>query len=86
MTKLKKVKKKLPTYWRKKCVADAKDKAKIRDNYVCQICGLREPEIMEIHHIKPKSKFPELMNDLENMITLCPNCHRRKSVREKAFD
>ena len=54
----------------------------IRDNYICQVCGFRDPEIMEMDHIKPKSKYPELLNSLENLMTLCPNCHRRKTKRD----
>ena len=54
----------------------------VRDDYTCQVCGLREPEIMQVDHIKPESLFPELARSAENMKTLCPNCHARKSVRE----
>lgn len=56
--------------------------AKIRDDFTCQICGLKDPEIMEVDHIKPKCDFPEIMHSLENLITICPNCHRRKTNRE----
>ena len=56
--------------------------AKIRDNYTCQICGLKDLEIMEVDHIKPRSKYPELGGILSNMMTLCPNCHRRKTNKE----
>lgn len=56
---------------------------KIRDDYTCQICGFREPEIMEVDHIKPKSLFPELRKSPDNLLTLCPNCHRRKTNRER---
>jgi 5-methylcytosine-specific restriction endonuclease McrA len=28
-----------------------------RDDYTCQICGLRDQEIMQVDHIKPKSLF-----------------------------
>lgn len=59
-----------------------KQQARIRDNDICQICGLRDPEIMEVDHIKPRYAYPELENCLENMVTLCPNCHRRKTNRE----
>lgn len=59
-----------------------KKQALLRDDYTCQICGLREPEIMEVDHIKPKSIYPNFKNDLNNLITLCPNCHRRKTLRE----
>ncbi len=59
-----------------------KNQAKIRDDYTCQICGVREPAIMQADHIKPKGRFPELGREINNLITLCPNCHARKTVRE----
>ena len=52
---------------------------KIRDNYTCQICGLRDIEIMEVDHIKPKIEFPELKYEINNLMTLCQNCHRRRT-------
>ena len=55
----------------------------IRDDYTSQVCGLRDPEIMEVDHIKSQSKYPELRFAHENMMVLCPNCHARKSKREK---
>jgi|SRR3990167_6301904 len=55
----------------------------IRDNFTCQICGMREDEIMVVDHIKPKSVFPELELESSNLIVLCPNCHARKTIREK---
>lgn len=62
-------------YWNTQC--------KIRDDYTCQICGLREPEIMVADHILPKSMHPELKFEMNNLVTLCPNCHARKTIREK---
>jgi len=61
-------------YWKRQALT--------RDDYTCQICGHREPEIMEVDHTKSKAKFPELEKDLDNLLTLCPNCHRRKTNRE----
>lgn len=61
-------------YWKRQALT--------RDDYTCQICGFREVEIMEVDHIKQKSKFPELTLVLDNLLTLCPNCHRRKTIRE----
>ena len=46
----------------------------IRDGFTCCICesvGGR----LEVHHIKHKSKFPELACDVNNGITLCVYCH-----------
>lgn len=60
-----------------------KRQARIRDDYTCQICGLRDIEITEIDHIKSKKDYPDLFHDINNLITLCPNCHRRKHIREK---
>ena len=54
-----------------------------RDNYTCQICGLKDVEIMELDHILPKAMYPEIEFDLNNLQTLCPNCHKRKSNKEK---
>ena len=59
-----------------------KKQAKIRDDYTCQICGLRDIEIMETDHTKPKGDYPQFAKDLDNLMTLCPNCHRRKTNRE----
>jgi 5-methylcytosine-specific restriction endonuclease McrA len=44
-----------------------------RDNYECQECGCDLN--LHIHHIKSVSKFPELVNELSNLITLCKTCH-----------
>lgn len=55
----------------------------IRDSYTCGACGLCDPEIVEVDHIKSRKLFPELQFDLKNLITLCPNCHVRKTKRNK---
>lgn len=51
----------------------------IEQDYTCQDCGLREPEIMEVNHKLEKSQYPELARDKNNLEVLCPNCHRRKT-------
>jgi hypothetical protein len=61
-------------YWKKMCLT--------RDDYTCQICGLREPEIMDVDHIIPKTINPELKFEMSNLMVLCPNCHRRKTNRD----
>ncbi len=41
---------------------------------VCAKCGYNEyPEILEVHHIDENREN----NKLENLIVLCPNCHRK---------
>ncbi len=51
----------------------------IEQDYTCQECGLREPEIMEVNHKLERSRYPELSREKNNMEVLCPNCHRRKT-------
>lgn len=51
-----------------------------RDGYRCQVCG--QPEngrAFHVHHIRPFRTFadPREANRPENLITLCPACHRR---------
>lgn len=60
-----------------------KKKAKERDNFTCKKCNFSDKEIMQVDHKKPKSLFPDLYEVLDNLITLCPNCHARKTIREK---
>lgn len=47
-----------------------------RDNYTCQICNLRGGDL-NVDHIKPYSKFPELRFSEENLRTLCVPCHKK---------
>jgi len=51
-----------------------------RDNYTCQICGARNGNGKTIKlnadHIKPLSKFPNLIFELSNGRTLCVPCHK----------
>ena len=56
-----------------------------RDDYTCQTpkCGFRDKDIMVLDHIKPKSIYPELKYEMNNLQTLCPNCHARKTNKEK---
>jgi hypothetical protein len=61
-------------YYRKKTLK--------RDDHTCRQCGLKDLEIMVVDHIKPKGKFPELRHMLDNLQTLCPNCHARKTIKE----
>ena len=54
-----------------------------RDNYTCRKCGFRDPEIMELDHIIPKVARRDLELSPKNMQTLCPNCHAKKTLRDR---
>lgn len=50
------------------------------DGYACQRCGLIQKDAgraLDVHHIRPVSSFtnPNDANQIENVVTLCHNCH-----------
>ena len=47
-----------------------------RDNYICRDCG--EQSNLLAHHIKSQFVFPHLKLRVENGITLCRQCHRKR--------
>lgn len=58
---------------------------KIRDDYACQVCGLRFEdrygklgiEFAEAHHIVPLSQLREnVRTSIDDLTTVCGNCHR----------
>lgn len=62
-----------------------KRKAKRRDNWICQHCGMNTEQsikefgqVLHVHHKIPFRLFDSYLeaNDLSNLITLCPTCHR----------
>ncbi len=57
-----------------------RERARRRDGFRCQVCGAPEQgRSHDVHHRQPFRLFPSYLqaNQLENLITLCPNCHRR---------
>lgn len=54
--------------------------ARQRDHYTCQICGkVEQGPQHQVHHKTPFRMFatPTEANRLENLITLCSNCHQK---------
>jgi DEAD/DEAH box helicase domain-containing protein len=60
--------------------ASLRAQVRARDGYRCQVCGIAEMgREHDVHHKSPFRSFhnPELANQLSNLITLCPSCHRK---------
>jgi len=55
----------------------------LRDRNRCLACGA-SPEtsgaIMQVDHIKPRSKYPELQWEIDNLQTLCEDCNMGKGA------
>jgi DEAD/DEAH box helicase domain-containing protein len=57
-----------------------RDRARARDGYRCQACGIQEEgRAHHVHHKVPFRTFDSYLaaNVLPNLVTLCPACHRR---------
>lgn len=72
-------------YWRRQAL--------VRDNYTCRDCGLYDKDIMDVDHIEPiKCTLLERrvlerdrdiqLHGIDNLQTLCPNCHKRKTIKQ----
>ena len=51
-----------------------------RDWHRCQVCGTSDAlRPLHVHHIQPFRSFTnrEIANQIENLVTLCPTCHRQ---------
>lgn len=63
-------------YGRSKRKADNTWKSAVREkyNYTCARCG-KYDKYAHTHHVKPRSRFPELKHDVSNGICVCNSCH-----------
>ena len=59
-------------------------KALVMYGAVCQCCGASRATgaVIHVDHIKPRSKFPELMLSIENLQILCADCNIGKSNKD----
>jgi len=55
-------------------------KVLVRDKATCQCCGraAKDGFVMNVDHIKPRRKYPELALDMSNLQTLCSSCNQGK--------
>jgi hypothetical protein len=81
-------------YWKGGSWNYIKTIVRLRDNDICQCtgicqwhlsekCGFKDSYIMHVDHIKPKKLYPELSLSIDNLITICPNCHQFKTNTER---
>ena len=60
-----------------------KNKLKLyeRQQHRCPLCGEEFPyKEMELHHILPWARFPELKQSIRNSIMLCHYCHKEVHI------
>ena len=46
-----------------------------RDRYTCQNCGDSKGGNLQAHHLRAFSRFPQLILEISNGVTLCKRCH-----------
>jgi len=63
---------------------------KLKDGYTCQACGfklkLNERYVIECHHKNPIGLGGTRETKLDELVSLCPTCHRIAHTREKPLD
>ena len=59
--------------------------AKQRDCYLCQEClrNKRITKATEVHHLQSVDDHPELALSLDNLVSLCRDCHEATKRRSK---
>lgn len=56
-----------------------------RDDYTCQLCGVRGGKLQADHYPYPFSKFPDKRLDVDNGRTLCRPCHHHVTYVTKEW-
>ena len=77
----------LAPYYEGHELADWSRQVKIKAGWVCEIpgCGELDRKLLESHHIKPLSVFPELATDIKNGVCLCIYHHAVKHWENEAI-
>ena len=65
------------------------DKRKELDNYTCQVCGfhleIKGKHLIECHHKNPLSEGDVRITSINDLVSLCPTCHRIVHLRKPPF-
>lgn len=66
-------------------------RARKRDDYECQRCGLHEDDHyrqLSVHHITPFDEFDgyEEANRLDNLVTMCQKCHQKVETEPEVLE
>ena len=54
----------------------ARTECYVRDNYTCQVCNTRGSVVLECHHIKSWKDNIEHRLNIDNLLTVCYDCHK----------
>lgn len=63
-----------------------------RDEFRCRTCGAGGSTLLHVHHIRPfraygyipgENENYRLANEPDNLVTLCPSCHRRAEAGQQ---
>lgn len=59
------------------------------DDHCCQACGFRlkvgEAYVIDVHHLTPLADTGESITSIEELVSLCPNCHRIAHLRKPPY-
>lgn len=61
-----------------------RDKVRVRDNFVCQVCGIPELECskrLAVHHID----YDKKNTNIDNLISLCQSCHSQTNHNRRKW-
>ena len=68
---------------------DIVNKRKEFDNYTCQVCGfhleINGKHLIECHHKNPLSEGDVRITNINDLVSLCPTCHRIVHIRKPPF-
>ena len=70
-------------FYRSKQWSVLRQQALDRDHYVCQYCG--QPNSKTVDHIVPIEYDQQRMASIDNLATICRDCHRLKTLWEQSY-